>query len=198
MPIREIMNYMNSMDDMGQLDMLLALHCAPIINGIKISNLVKLTRKQSIALVKILQTSGLSVWFLSCDETDNQTLVFRRKEMQEFLEQKSIQQILKKFGYTEFGIHQVFWKLTKHMKEYREGKRDFPHELGILLGYPIDDVIGFMENQGANYSYCGYWKVYSNIEQAKQKFEAYNEVRDAAVFQVLNGYGFMRQKLRKI
>lgn len=24
----------------------------------------------------------------------------------------------------------------------------FPHEMGVLLGYPTEDVLGFIENQG--------------------------------------------------
>ncbi len=36
-----------------------------------------------------------------------------------------------------------------------QGKQ-FPHEMGLLLGYPVEDVVGFMENNGKNYLYSGY------------------------------------------
>ena len=35
---------------------------------------------------------------------------------------------------------------------------DFPHEIGVFLGYPLTDVVGFIENQGRNFTCCGCWK----------------------------------------
>lgn len=43
------------------------------------------------------------------------------------------------------------------------GEQQFPHEMGLLLGYPIEDVVGFMEHSGKEYLYSGYWKVYENV-----------------------------------
>ena len=41
-------------------------------------------------------------------------------------------------------------------------KDGFPHEVGLFLGYPLDDVTGFIEQKGKNYKCCGIWKVYGN------------------------------------
>ncbi len=49
----------------------------------------------------------------------------------------------------------------------------FPHEIGLFLGYPLDDVVGFIENQGKNYLACGCWKVYSRASVAKRRFACY-------------------------
>ena len=37
-----------------------------------------------------------------------------------------------------------------------EEKGAFPHEIGLLLGYPVEDVLGFIRYQGKNYLYTGY------------------------------------------
>ncbi|MDF2472408.1 MAG: hypothetical protein K0R21_190 [Anaerocolumna sp.] len=58
---------------------------------------------------------------------------------------------------------------------------DFPHEIGIFLGYPLYDVEGFIANKGENYILNGYWKVYHNMEEARNIFRNYNEVREKAV-----------------
>jgi hypothetical protein len=65
----------------------------------------------------------------------------------------------------------------------------FPHELGLLLGIPRDDVIAFIENQGAGCLFCGYWKVYNNPAWAHGMFQRY----DAAKLQVMNGICALRQ-----
>lgn len=193
MPIQEITEYLASMDMLGQVEMLLALHCAPIISGIKVSNLVVLTREQSMVLCRNIHTSGLDVWFLNYAEDSNPALIFRRDDMQRFLQQSDIQEALSRFGYSDFRLIPVLLQLSAHMRAYKAGEGAFPHELGILLGYPLEDVLGFMENDGENYAYCGYWKVYGDIEKAKKVFDAYNEVRNLAVAQVLNGSGVMRK-----
>ncbi|MCR5154354.1 MAG: DUF3793 family protein, partial [Lachnospiraceae bacterium] len=44
-------------------------------------------------------------------------------------------------------------------------------EIGIFLGYPLEDVKGFIENKGKNYKTCGLWKVYKDENFAKGIFE---------------------------
>lgn len=50
---------------------------------------------------------------------------------------------------------------------------EFPHEIGLFLGYPLDDVVGFIENRGRNYLACGCWKVYTRPSAAKRRFACY-------------------------
>lgn len=49
----------------------------------------------------------------------------------------------------------------------------FPHEIGFFLGYPYDDVLGFIENNGQNELAFGAWKVYANLPQALSTFSRY-------------------------
>lgn len=193
MPIQEITEYLASVDILGQVEMLLALYCAPMISGIKVSNLVVLTKEQSMALCGNIRSSGLDVWFLNYVENSNPALIFRRDDMQKFLRRSDIREVLGRFGYSDFRLIPVLLQLSAHMRAYKAGEGAFPHELGILLGYPLEDVLGFMENDGENYAYCGYWKVYGDIEEAKKVFDTYNEVRNVAVSQVLNGFGLIRK-----
>ena len=51
----------------------------------------------------------------------------------------------------------------------------FPHEVGLFLGYPLEDVIGFISNKGENYYQVGPWKVYSDQETAVKKFEKFKK-----------------------
>lgn len=45
---------------------------------------------------------------------------------------------------------------------------EFPHEVGLFLGYPPEDVEGFIENKARSCKITGYWKVYSDEEKAKR------------------------------
>lgn len=41
------------------------------------------------------------------------------------------------------------------------------------LGYPAEDVQGFIENETKECKCVGCWKVYGDVEQAQKKFEQY-------------------------
>ncbi len=53
------------------------------------------------------------------------------------------------------------------------GSCAFPHEIGFFLGYPYDDVVGFIENKGENCLCVGCWKVYSKQRDAEACFCRY-------------------------
>ena len=52
-------------------------------------------------------------------------------------------------------------------------EREFPHEIGVFLGYPLEDVVGFIANRGRNYTCCGYWKAYGDPAAAQRRFDQY-------------------------
>ena len=52
---------------------------------------------------------------------------------------------------------------------------DFPHEIGVFLGYPLADVIGFIQNRGKSFTTCGYWKVYTDPTAAQAEFDRYKK-----------------------
>lgn len=47
----------------------------------------------------------------------------------------------------------------------------YPHEMGVLLGYPLADVRAFIERQGRGAARVGTWKVYGDVEAARQRWE---------------------------
>ena len=58
---------------------------------------------------------------------------------------------------------------------------EFPHEIGLFLDYPPEDVRGFMEDRSAKSLAVGYWKVYGNVRKARRTFRRYRRAeRDAA------------------
>ena len=48
---------------------------------------------------------------------------------------------------------------------------DFPHEIGVFLGYPLEDVVGFIRHRGKCFTCCGCWKSYGDPAAAQQHFD---------------------------
>ena len=63
----------------------------------------------------------------------------------------------------------------------------FPHEIGLFLGYPPEDVEGFRRNKGQNYKLCGWWKVYGDAEEAGAFFQRCDRCRAALCRQIRAG-----------
>ena len=63
----------------------------------------------------------------------------------------------------------------------------FPHEMGVLLGYPIEDVKGFIDNAGKNFLYSGYWKVYANVSEKVHIFNLFDNARKDIIKQIISG-----------
>ena len=74
--------------------------------------------------------------------------------------------ILSDYGYTSRNVEEVIKKLKLRLYE----NPCFPHEIGLFLGYPAQDVKEFIINKGQNCKFCGVWKVYSNEQESIRIF----------------------------
>lgn len=61
-----------------------------------------------------------------------------------------------------------------------------PHEMGIFLGFPLKDVKEYMRNPEGRGLLTGYWKVYSDLEEAKKKFQQFDYARMNLILNTLN------------
>ena len=74
-------------------------------------------------------------------------------------------------GWLEAAITRLGRRLENRHRCSANG--GFPHEVGLFLGYPYDDVMAFIEHEGHDYLCCGCWKVYSNQKSAEACFARY-------------------------
>jgi hypothetical protein len=138
-------------DDRDCLACYLALETAEVLEGVKPANLVNVVNKprscgRNIYVLwknqgsALLQHSGLeAIEFV--DRGDSVLLfLYRRSELMALLARRSVAIILRKAGYTDpANLEKTLVQL-----QARFSKGDFPHEIGVFLGYPLKDVIGFM------------------------------------------------------
>ena len=121
-------------------------------------------------------------------------LLYREDELKKILEKEVNRRFFRAMGYRSFSLPAVLNQIRVRLAAHRDGEGEYPHELGILLGYPLEDVRGFIRYKGKNYLYSGYWKVYGDVEKARQLFQSYDRARkqmfqwlDAAAVQATEG-----------
>ncbi len=176
---------------MSIFDYKLALHCAPTLAGMKPANLISIRRAEWHEMKAGLARSGRAfgsrqVYFRRLDSCNRRVLllVYRRDLLAQYLALPENRRILECHGYgKDMRLGALLGRLAA-----RIGRTDgFPHEIGVFLGYPPEDVRGFIDNQGRDYCLCGCWKVYSDPVKAKRLFSAYEQARCFFCDRVLGG-----------
>ena len=96
-----------------------------------------------------------------------------------------------------FPAEKMLERLSQRVKDFSEKGMGFPHEIGMFLGYPVADIRGFIENEGRKYLMIGYWKVYSNLSQARMIFKEYDRAKECAVQEYLTGKSIREISMKK-
>lgn len=91
------------------------------------------------------------------------------------LNQPQSRRLLCQEGYAEPTFENLPALLELLAKRMQQGS--FPHEIGLFLGYPPEDVDGFIRHGGRRYRLAGPWKVYGSVARAKKLFGAYDACR---------------------
>lgn len=185
---QEIYHMMRTMNQDG-LEFQLALQCAPLIIGIKISNLLMVCGKREDAVQELLEGSDISCFCVMSSPKKTAFLLYRKAELEQCLTDDKVRAVFRKLGYEDFSLDYVLPMFRKRYEAHMNGEQQFPHEMGLLLGYPIEDVVGFMEHSGKEYLYSGYWKVYENVPAKKQIFVRYDEARETLIRLLANDIG---------
>ena len=163
------------------------LQCAPLLTGIKLSNLLNVRTDQKEEVFRLFAGTAVSCRVLYEFDGRMSLLLYREDRMRTHLERSDVRRMLDGFGYAGMGIKETLLLLSIRYQEQMDGLRAFPHEIGLLLGYPPVDVAGFMENNGERFLYSGYWKVYGNLAETLKVFEQYDRAREYVIHMAGSG-----------
>ncbi len=175
--------------DSANYDLQIVLQCAPLLTGIKPANLLTVKKSSVEYVIDVFNESNISYYVLNQSEKATTFFLYRRDETAKQLSDERVSEVLKGFGYTRFDIDSVLDTFKSRYDRYISLKSEFPHEMGMLLGYPVEDVLGFVKNNGKNYLYSGYWKVYHDAKRKIELFDEYNKAQEQLVKLVYYGVG---------
>ncbi|MBQ2901104.1 MAG: DUF3793 family protein [Agathobacter sp.] len=185
---QEVFKIVQTMD-LSQVETKLVLQCAPLIKGIKMSNLLIVSSKDEDAVRIILKKTGILHYRLLRQDEKTTFLLFRKMQLATHLNDPEVQRILKANGYHDLSLGGILRTFQYRYQTYMDQGEGFPHEMGLLLGYPLEDVLGFIEHKGNNYLYSGYWKVYADVASKRKIFDAYEEAKEELIVLLANGHG---------
>lgn len=168
-------------EGVSEIEQFLISHCAPTLASLKTASLFKYCFSSGNELEQRLYTineqlncKGVFLEVLRVQDSRALIFVYRESKLKKDLQKSGVREYLSSYGYRSNSVVDCIENL-KHRFALR---KEFPHEIGILLGYPLEDVIGFIENTGHNSKCTGCWKVYSNEYEAMKLFAKYKKCKN--------------------
>ncbi|MDO4926160.1 MAG: DUF3793 family protein [Turicibacter sp.] len=150
--------------------------CAPTLAQLKVANLfsypyfyVHQLQQELINVNEVLNKVNLFAELLKLGEKRALIYVYQKEKLKEVLNRCEVKCFLEEIGYVTRDLETCLSSLKMRLMSHDE----FPHEIGFFLGYPYEDVIGFIHHQGKEYLYKGYWKVYGHLDETKKLFQLY-------------------------
>jgi hypothetical protein len=171
-------------DHRQTLGAFLAFEAAEVLDGIKPANLVNIVNRRRPCgrnLYRLWHQFGPALlrqtplsFFILADRGDSLLLLLYRPEMLDaLLRDKRVQALLTRAGYPSDSDRSDM--LVELRRRLRPGT--FPHEIGIFLGYPLKDVLGFMGWARIPFSCQGPWKIYGRQGESLALAESHRQCR---------------------
>ena len=154
--------------------------CAPVLAGLKPAGLFRYETRDCADLARRvrswneqLNNKGLRVRVMKgCARTHRFLVyVYREAQLSAVLADKAVQEFLRQEGYQLPAEQEQTGALLNQLSRRLCCQAEFPHEIGVFLGYPLPDVVGFIENRGQNFTCCGCWKSYGEPAAARRRFD---------------------------
>lgn len=164
-------------------------YCAPTMASLKCANMMSCPNTETCRMdlreiQEELKDKGIRVRVMYENDRRMLVLVYRPALLEKRMRSGEIRAFLKEYGYEELDVEDALDRLQARILS---GAGSFPHEIGVFLGCPLEDIRGFIENNGKNGLCCGEWKVYHEPEKALKIFANLKKCRDIYLSLFSNG-----------
>ena len=171
-------------------DQIIARNCAPTLVGLKTGSMftAEYTDRHTLArelfaLNTLLTKYGLRALLLRCMKRRALIYLYRPDALEKDLLDPAAAAILRERGYHAADPKLCLGRLVRQFRQ----SESFPHEVGLFLGYPPEDVRGFIRSPHSGYRCVGCWKVYGDPEKAEKTFARYRKCTKALCRAVARG-----------
>jgi len=161
-----------------------ALETAEVLRGVKPANLLNITNRRGVCGRNLYQlwrqygsevvgTGGLEALELVDRHDSLLVLFYDPVALAVLLARKGVAAILTKAGYGKPADTAA--SLAELQCRLQAG--GFPHEIGVFLGYPLKDVVGFMGWARLPFTCQGPWKIYGDPASSLELANSCRECR---------------------
>lgn len=180
-----IEDYLSDANESMRIRFFLVNQCAPVMKHLKPAQMLTLSKECVKEMASLCQTWDLCYLNLYQDTRKEVILIYREAEMLRFLGREKVLHLLEEKNYDISSFSTMIHSLCEKMESFYKGVGKYPHEVGLFLGYPLEDVLGFMGEKQVKPLYRGYWVVYNDLNHAKNVFKKYDQARRELLLRLL-------------
>lgn len=158
MPTEAVLHRLSSRKMTESLMMQIILHCAPVLKNVKMSSMFTVPAAYLKFVRSVFKNTGIKVRCLCQGMGRAVVYVYREQEVQQCLADPQAIVFLHTYGYESTDVDACLNHLSQRVSLSAQGAESYPHEMGIFLGYPLEDVRGFILHEGKDSRYTGYGK----------------------------------------
>lgn len=160
----------------------LTLGTAEVLAGVKPANLLRISNRRYPCGrnmyqlwqrygQQLLENSSIVAATMRCDESGILLLLYAPALLQRRLDSRSSRTFLQSLHYRNpRHIATTLEDLTAHFVE-----EEFPHEIGLFLGYPLKDVTAFMGRTQLKATAQRLWKIYGHARRSHALADLYQQ-----------------------
>ena len=179
-------------------------YCAPTMACIKTGSMFNCpyqSRQEMIQslrqLNRMLRTRGMRIVPLRWKDGRVLIYLYRPDRLEKDLSDREAAELLEKAGYRHENATQCVVELIRRLNSCtrKDLQSEFPHEIGLFLSYPPEDVRGFIAHSANRSDGCklvGTWRVYGDVDAAKKTFEKYRKCTESYCRQWSDGVPLVR------
>lgn len=156
----------------------LVRQCAPTLAGLKVGNIFSCIGETGPELIREIGALNRrlvprGIRLIPIRKASRSTLiyVYRPAMLPAYVFKPEAQALLRRCGYIGSSADAYVVQLICRLAS----SESFPHEIGLFLGYPAEDVKGFIEHHAEDCKCCGCWKVYGDADEAQKTFCKYRK-----------------------
>lgn len=184
--ISQYLKVLEKLKDEEYLNAVISYIVAPVIEGKKPASIISLSsggRNLKFLWNKYLSSLKVNsnIKWIHLKENENLSIVmiYNSPFLMELLGREEIKNFFRDCGYRQYEVEDL---LREIKCKYKEG---CPHEIGVLLGIPLEDVKAFISGDKAPLIKNGYWLVYSEAEKALRTFALYDSIREKVAMKII-------------
>lgn len=165
------------------------LQCAPLLTGIKMSNLLHVREGQQREVASMFEATPVSSRILYKKNGRISVFLYREQRLKRFLSVGKVRRLLDSFGYRGMELPEILSRLSDRYQRHMDGRGDFPMRSVSFWDIRPRMCPALSKTEEKISSVPGYWKVYKDPARARRIFDGYDRAREAAIRMAGNGTG---------
>ena len=163
---------------------------APVMLGAKPAEILSFQKKTSTYFKDIealemcrKNCTRLKITHIDCKNGTTKFFVYHSNELNTWLSDPRNLNFLKTQGYPELYTLDGYLSV---LYERLQASDSFPHEIGVFLGYPLKDILGFMGLAKLQLTSVSKWRIYGDPRISLEKMDQIDKARSHVAYLLKN------------